>query len=482
MLRCAPPVLAFAAAAFSLGQMWCFMLGMGVGLGNAASVPPGTVVWKADVGVPAASAMFSSDGAMYVFSNDSSIHKLDAVTGVEAWKVSVGVVGTGFTLGSGGELLFFEGTVGGMNSTLYCLNTTSGTVKWQYEAPQSCCNQGGPLDVFVVARDVVVVGTFPDRNENLTAIDIASGSVVWWYGMFLGNGGSITPFLSPLGDAVWGVTEDGNIFGLNVTTGTELWDFTQDLQYVSGMACGPMLLARQSQTSNPFHFPYSFVNAWRAEDGGGGWTLMTTTQAQANMREPLCSPSGRVVYAYDQIEGWFVDSVTGAYLWNYTIADRGSFVFGPDDTVYVAPPSEQNSLAAYSLSDGSSLLWNVTGAAASVLLFPSDNTSLLVLQPVSPPTVSMLASRSGSELWQYTVTSAAAASVSAAVECGAGAVCLTTTTPSQVICLDSSGMEVWTFPAGASSVVSSVTHRAGFIYVVTEPDGALYALAGPTAT
>ena len=325
------------------------------------------------------SFLVSTDWAQFQFSPD---HK-----GVNPYEnvLSPATVGNlaqywSYQDGSGLELVAPPSVAGGMvfvafyASNLYALNSSNGTVLWQYPILLS---QGSPA----VFNGILYIGS----GDELVALNASTGALVWTY-----TTGNYVDLASPTvaNGVVYFGSVDEYLYAVNASTGALLWKYETD-----GSVTSSPTVANGVVYVGPFSGDLYALNAstgellWKDSSLSGGFSSRSS------------SVSDGVVYVAGGGYIYALNASNGAALWSYATGGidspavaNGVVYFGSDD----------GNLYALNASTGA-LIWNYTTegrvrsspvVANGVVYFGSDDGSLYALN-----------ASNGALLWRYTTTS-----------------------------------------------------------------------------
>jgi outer membrane protein assembly factor BamB len=214
----------------------------GQGLLSAFDTRTGAIKWEAPMsgstmsdGTPAV-----ADGRVYVGNETADrVIAYDAATGVRLWTATARLGGwqDAAPVAAGGRVFI------GSNNRVIARDAATGGDLWQHQSPDaSWIPQNATPSAPAVVGETLYMG-FP--NGRVTALDVASGAVVW--SVRLPGQAYLGGVLSPpavSGDTVYVGANNGRLYGLDRATGAELWSFEIGTWVASGPAIsGNALLA-----------------------------------------------------------------------------------------------------------------------------------------------------------------------------------------------------------------------------------------------
>ncbi|MDN5786691.1 PQQ-binding-like beta-propeller repeat protein [Pseudorhodobacter sp.] len=180
----------------------------------------GGVIWRQNLGAPAAGTPTYADGVVYVVGRDSTAWAINAVNGKVQWQLggtpSVnGMIGAGGPAVAGGKVLFPFAS-----GELVAAETKGGTRIWLDSIAGSRLGRGytGVTDI---TGDPVIDGATTyvgNQSGRLSAVDTATGLEKWSaheaaYGAVL-----------PVGGSVFLISDEAKLVRLNANTGETIWE------------------------------------------------------------------------------------------------------------------------------------------------------------------------------------------------------------------------------------------------------------------
>lgn len=156
---CVYQVFNFRAGAGHDGILMCF---------DKAS---GTALWEYALDFVTNEPVIDADGSLYVTTFDGSAHAIDT-QGKLRWAVRHGRANIFTPVLTGNSLLFAEH--GGSGKTTWCLDTSTGAVRWRYE-------HGGHAYSLAITEERVVHAVAPDGDHpgRLICLSRADGAELW---------------------------------------------------------------------------------------------------------------------------------------------------------------------------------------------------------------------------------------------------------------------------------------------------------------
>ena len=199
----------------------------------------GKLVWKYQTehgqwGTPAA-----DEQNVYLPSMDHRVHALDIATGKLIWKSDDlgGAVASQPVLDENGTLF-----VGTLLPEVVAIEKTSGKIVWRTAT-------AGWVWASPVLKDGVLYTA--DLSGTVYAMQASDGAVLWKYQPVAGAKNAISSPPLILADKLYFVSENGNLYAIDLATGNPSWNktFTAKL-YVSPFAAGDKLLIAQLGAEN----------------------------------------------------------------------------------------------------------------------------------------------------------------------------------------------------------------------------------------
>jgi outer membrane protein assembly factor BamB len=250
-----------------------------LGVGNVASLQ---LLWAS--GVAGGVTNFAvADGVVYAMGQSNNLVALNATTGAQLWTTDTGENSGTNSIAVGGRLVFAE--CGAANSTggICAYRTSNGKMVWQFAISCNCLPPARVSAPLVYSNGVLYFGYSSGGTTSTTglyAVDAATGVALWFSLSEFNNGWSVstaavggsevyvdgnnysngqmyalasssgnqiwaTPIngggntaLSVSGGVVYASTEwtgtNATFYGLNATTGAQLWSYT----YATENWCG----------------------------------------------------------------------------------------------------------------------------------------------------------------------------------------------------------------------------------------------------
>ena len=231
-----------------------------------------------------------SEGVVYAGSSDFNLYAVDAKTGTERWRYSVGDAIFYYPTVSGGVVY-----AGSDDGFLYAVGASTGKERWRFKT-------GGDVSSSpAVWRGVVYVGS---DDGFLYAVDASTGKERWRFGAR-----SSTPAIS--GGAVYIGGDGGLLYALDANTGAERWRFTAGtfMTYAPAVSDGVVYVGGDS----------GYVYAVDAKNGAEKWRFKAGEYACS-----FPTVSNGVVYVgctYGFL--YAVDASTGKERWRFEYKGLG---------------------------------------------------------------------------------------------------------------------------------------------------------------
>ena len=214
----------------------------------------------------------------------------------------------------------------------------NGQLKWSFTAGSVV------ISCPAIANGVVYVGS---ADGNLYALNATTGTQLWNYTVDLG-------YSSPavVNGVVYVGSEDGNVYALNATTGTQLWNFTTVWNNQNGNS-----IESSPAVANGVVYVGSLDNNVYALNATTGAKVWNYTTGSAVWPSPAVS-NGVVYVGSNNGNVYAINATTGTKLWNYT---AGRLVWSSpaiaNGIVYAG--SDDGNLYAINATTGTEL-WNYT--------------------------------------------------------------------------------------------------------------------------
>ena len=204
-----------------------------------AFTPNGTLRWTAQLGaaVKAAPAV-TSDGVVYVLTDDGTLHALNAEDGSEKWKKTESGKAGGVVVDADGNVYF------GTNAGLWSY-TSSGSKRWACDNSLKVTERGGSLAL----ANGLVYASLKGKN-GVAAVDMTTGKMAWSYATTSGD------CYHPVVDAdgtVYICEKSGGLYAVS-KSGSLVWKYDTDVNFIySGFALGADGCAYISEYASPFN-------------------------------------------------------------------------------------------------------------------------------------------------------------------------------------------------------------------------------------
>lgn len=182
----------------------------------AVDAKTGKEAWRFKTGDSIYGSCLAAKGKVYFGSKDSYVYAVDAKNGKEIWRFK-----TGADVGSAPTLYKMMLYVGSFDGNLYVLRPETGEEIWRFRTGGNIVN---PLPYFA-EDDVLYIGC---TDGNVYAIDIGERKEIWRFR----TGGWILASPRPVGDFIYFVSSDGNIYCVD-KDGKQVWRFRTDA-YMDG--------------------------------------------------------------------------------------------------------------------------------------------------------------------------------------------------------------------------------------------------------
>ena len=259
---------------------------------------PGSLAWTFTMGNIADSVPYTADGVVYVGNQDNFLHAVNAKTGKQVWKSSVGDVHPAPELVGGMLCAVADG------GQFSAIRPATGTVAWQLNSqvvPQ-------PVRNWASAGSSVFLAT--TLETPLNAYDAVTGSVRQSFGspgQFWGGGFGAA-------DGVLYALEDlGALHAYSITSGAELWN--------ASLNVGDLLIVRLIIDSGSIFLTTDDGTLYsvNATNGNQNWSYSTSG---TDVSEPAVANG--MVYIID-MNGTLhaINAATGKQAWSHSAEDGG---------------------------------------------------------------------------------------------------------------------------------------------------------------
>lgn len=214
------------------------LLGDDQGRLYAFDLEKGEQAWMIDVGdTPLLAPLVADDEFVYVASSDAqgrttiSARSLD--TGAKHYAVSPGVFGPGLSsLSLVDDVLFTVfGESAGRGGSVFAFNASNGSLKWTQRVLRLTIARPRSIKSPAVSQGMVFVS---DASGGLFAIDASTGALRWDYQFGSAKTYQSAPLVS--GDTVLYGTEEGDIVGVSLESGHQIWTDATGAGAIKSMA------------------------------------------------------------------------------------------------------------------------------------------------------------------------------------------------------------------------------------------------------
>ncbi|MGM9698137.1 MAG: PQQ-binding-like beta-propeller repeat protein [Prevotella sp.] len=257
-----------------------------------ALTPNGTLRWTAQLGaaVKAAPAV-TSDGVVYVLTDDGTLHALNAEDGSVKWsKTDEGKAG-GVAVDADGNI--YIGTSSGMWSY-----KADGSKRWSCDKALNVTERGGSLAL----SNGLVYAALKGKN-GVAAVDMNTGKTAWTYATTSGD--CYHPIVDTEG-TVYICEKSGGLYAVS-KSGSLVWKYDTDVNFIyTGFALGNDGCAYISEYASPFNLlKITKSGNVSVESGIGAQTMSAIT----------IGPDRRIYYC--------TNGSLGAYNLNVKLAESG---------------------------------------------------------------------------------------------------------------------------------------------------------------
>ena len=189
------------------------------------------IKWKFKTGGMVFASPVVADGIVYIGSADHNLYALDAQTGTQKWKFKTGSRVNSSAAVANGTIFF-----GSYDGNFYAVDSATGKLKWKFATAGERRFEGkhlhgvqpiaelmpDPFDVFLsspaVSQDAVYFGS---GDGNIYALDVNSGSLKWKF-----HTGDVVHASPAISDGTLYVGSwDSYFYALDAATGKEKWRF-----------------------------------------------------------------------------------------------------------------------------------------------------------------------------------------------------------------------------------------------------------------
>ncbi|MBS1718310.1 MAG: PQQ-like beta-propeller repeat protein [Armatimonadetes bacterium] len=238
-------------------------------------------------------------------------HKSFAIT----WEfVTGGGIANSAAIGTDGTIYFVS-----TDSNVYAVNGATGAEKWHF-----ALDRGGNSSPLIGADGTIYVGGGPV----LHALSPTSGAEIWHFDVQSGFGNNIiaTPVLTA-SNVICLADDRGIAYGVDATTGTQIWTFT-----ASSSIEGPMAVAADGtlyfSTGDDTTFNFYALDS---ATGAQKWIF----NADDFMEGGVAIASDGTIYFGSRNKNLFAVNPNGTMKWTYALGGtRSTPAIGADGTVY----------------------------------------------------------------------------------------------------------------------------------------------------
>ncbi len=323
------------------------------GYSNSTGPPTNNTLWTYGNDDSRWSPAAISNGVVYVGGSDKNIHALNASTGASIWLHTAGIVGSPAVC-SGIVYLAL------VNETVCAFNASTGELIWSYNSDQlhdSALAIADWTSDIITSSPLIYDGILyvTSGDGNVFALNATRGSLIWDYLVY---GAVTSPAVSngfvyfssqPMGS-------NATFHALNAATGIQVWDLNLGFWDVSSPVVAYGMVYVSSKTSTPLGFgppPEGKFFALNATSGNIVWSI--------NSIETQPTLANGIVY----VDNEAYDALVGTRIKSYETEDAGQFLNPPiiaGDTLYInvvssLMPPYGGKTFAFNITSGN-LLWN----------------------------------------------------------------------------------------------------------------------------
>ncbi len=162
------------------------------------------------------------DGTVYFGSLDQKLYAIDAETGALKWnepfEAGGGIASSPLIVGS---MVYF----GAFDNKFYAVDADTGGEKWVFEEAGNWFWAEALYD-----NGIIYAGSL---DRNVYAIDAGSGALAWSNPFDAGSQIKSSPVIS--GDVLVVAAEEGKVYGLDLESGEERWDFDLETKVLASL-------------------------------------------------------------------------------------------------------------------------------------------------------------------------------------------------------------------------------------------------------
>lgn len=340
----------------AIALVFCFAIVACSDDGPATDTEPGEAIWSTQLNqdIQRASPTVVDD-RLFVWVDDGHLFALDTNNGEELWVHDIEGDGAGVSVNVAGDRLYYARRTSFPNmDTLVGLDAATGDAQWGVEdgptdaAPTiygGTAFVGGagvlqaidlddsstlweyddfeeqhysPTSPTVVDGTVVVGGGF---NNNITAIDAASGDERWTFG----TGDDVRAAVTVEDDVVYAGSHDQTLYALDLDSGDELWSFTEPADIIGTES--PTNTAGATPTvSDGVVYVGSHDETLYAVDAASGDEQWRYTEPDSPISEGATVADGVVFVTEHDSVLHAVDAESGEQLWTFDLDGAASWV------------------------------------------------------------------------------------------------------------------------------------------------------------
>lgn len=309
----------------------------------------GELIWKYETQGALTGPPTVSGTSVFVAGRDHYLYHLDAGTGVLKWKYEMQSDlpdhHAGWDYFMPAPVLYKDKVIiGSGDGNVYALNTGNGVLQWKFRTA------GRIRTTALVNGDIVYQ---PSNDGYVYVLDAANGNELW---KFETKGATYRPedfpfdrssiFAKPLikGNMLLLACRDGNVYGVDITTHEEQWNFTY----------GTTWAMSSTLSENTVFVGWSTNNVFCALDITSGLEKWKYQGSSHFYGTPLALGTGVYMGSAEGIL-YRLDKATGEKVWEYPIGeelytavqyDAGTLFFGSDNGYFYALTDGETSFKA----------------------------------------------------------------------------------------------------------------------------------------
>ncbi len=302
---------------------------------STSTASSGNLLWRFNTGDKIRSSPAIANGVVYQGTNDGYIYALNSSTGSVIWQYAASSGGVESSPAVVSGVVYVGCLWDGYNGYVIALNATTGTLIWRF------ATNSGIESSPAVFNGVVYIGSF---YGYIYALNATNGILIWSYL----TGGSTYSSPAIVDSVLYQGARDGNVYALNADNGSLIWAH----QTGSQVYASPVVVNNVVYTNSD----NGTVYALNATDGSEIWH---TNIGVGDHVDASPAVSGGIVYVVARTGLYAFNATTGLQDWFFTSPYSPS-----QSTGYVySCPAVANNIVFYGSCDGYVFALNANNAS-----------------------------------------------------------------------------------------------------------------------